>query len=93
MVGTFEMILTGVEETKSKDGKEVYLYANLLQGNEVKRVRVEDKKTFEELKELGELKKVTADIDISVKSWQGSTYVNFKLSSYKNKENQNFKKS
>lgn len=83
MLGNFEMILVGMEKTESKDGKGTYLYANLLQGSEVKRVRVEDRKTFDELKALGELKKVSADIDISVGMWQGSTYVNYKLVSYK----------
>lgn len=83
MLGNFQMILVGVEKTKSKDGKETYLYANLLQGSEVKRVRLEDQKTFDELKTLGELKKVSADIDVSVGTWQGSTYVNYKLVSYK----------
>lgn len=95
MLGKFEMILVNTERTESKDGKETYLYANLLQGSEVKRVRVEDLKQFEELIKLGELKKVSADIDVSVKTWQGSTYVNYKLIDYKTLEEkqQSFKKA
>ena len=82
MIGKFDVILTGTEKTVSKDGKNVYLYANLLQKSELKRCRIESEKMFDELLKLGELKPIQAEIEVSENNWDGKVYINYKLLNY-----------
>lgn len=82
MIGTFDVLLTGVETIQSRDGKDTFFYANFLQNNEIKRVKVKDAGMFAELAKLPSLSKVIADFDVSATLWEGKTYLNFKLISY-----------
>lgn len=79
MVGRFDVILTGTERVESNYGKETYLYANFLQKNEVQRVKVEKAEMFKSLSILPELQRLSVEMDVSVRSWNGSVYVNYKL--------------
>lgn len=82
MKGTFDVILTGTETVNSKDGKSVYFYANLLQGSEVKRTRIEDAADFGDVAKLPPLTSLKADLDISEGFYDGSHYSNWKLTGY-----------
>lgn len=78
MLGVFNVILTDVEISKSKDGSD-YFYAYVLQGKELKKCRVEDSVIFEKLKSLGTLKMIEAEIYVQENVWEGKLYVNYHL--------------
>ena len=82
MVGKFDVVLTGTETSESKDGKNVYFYANLLQGSEVKRARIANAAEFGEVSKIPPLTKMNAELDIAEGFYAGTHYTRYSLVNY-----------
>lgn len=81
MVGKFNVILTGTEVKESKDGDKYY-YVNLLQNSEIKRVRVTDKGSFDEMCKIAPLTNLEAELEIAEGTFNNVHYTRYSLVSY-----------
>ena len=86
MTGNFSVYFNSVEAKKSADGKTDYFYVNLLQGDEIIRARIEEVTDYAELAKIARFTEMDAAVEIKEGSYNGSKYVNYKLTGYTLKE-------
>ena len=84
MIGKFDVFFNSVEEKKSNDKE--YRYVNLLQGDTMTRVRVEDVNVYADMSRLARFTELVADLEIKEGNYNGAKYINYNLVSYRAKD-------
>ena len=84
MIGKFDVFFNSVEEKKSNDKE--YRYVNLLQGDTMTRVRVEDVNVYADMSRLARFTELVVELEIKEGSYNGAKYINYNLVGYRAKD-------
>ena len=84
MVGKFDVFFNSVEEKKSNDKE--YRYVNLLQGDTMTRVRVEDVNVYADMSRLARFTELVVELEIKEGNYNGAKYINYNLVGYRAKD-------
>lgn len=84
MIGKFDVFFNSVETKKSGDKE--YRYVNLLQGDAMTRVRIEDINVYAEMSRLARFVELVVELEIKEGSYNGAKYINYNLVSYRAKD-------
>lgn len=84
MIGKFDVFFNSVEEKKSNDKE--YRYVNLLQGDTMTRVRVEDVNVYADMSRLARFTELVVELEIKEGNYNGAKYINYNLVGYRAKD-------